>query len=170
MNQDILATFDDKRDVSSAALGTGIFSVANSPNKSTNSYDTSAKGVPLAALNYAAAGGIGGPLLHDIGRGRKVKLVVQVTTTMVGATATLSVDFISSATQDLGTPTVLLSSAAIAIGTLVAGYRFRFGSIPGVVPQQFVGVQYNVGTATITAGNISAFLALDVDDHADILG
>lgn len=173
MYQDILFTYDDKRDVTSAALGGGIFSVANSPNLGTNSYDAGVAGSPAAGVSYAAAVGIGGPLLHDIGRGRRVKLVVQVTTTLTasGGAASLSVDFVMADNAACSSgKTVLQSSAAIAKANLTAGYRFDFGSIPGKITKEFTNVQYTAVTNTLDAGNISAFIALDVDDHADIIG
>jgi len=179
MYQDILATLDDKRDVTAAGLGGGALTVANSPNVSTSSYDTGIAGVPLP---LGLGGTIGGPLIHDIGRGRRMVLDVQVvappiagiTTALFpltsGGGATVKVDFISSAAQALTAPTVLLSTAAIPIATLVSGYRWRFGSTPAAIAQQFIGFQYTVGTADLTGGNISSLLLGTPDDHADILG
>ena len=170
MIQDVLAIFDDK-----VAVNNGVTFVIGT-QLCTNSYDTSIAGVPAAAVLFtgqSTGAGIGGPLLHDVGRGvraKRLKIVVQVTTACTGATATVQAQFICSAAAALSAPTVLLSTAAIAVAALVAGYRFRFGSLPGVVPQEFVGIQYVVATANLTAGAFSSSLILDEDDHADILG
>src|SRR4051812_14005301 len=98
MIQDVLAKFDDKRLASTAADATHAGPLNVGTVLCDRSYDTAAAGVPNAATAFPGSGGgaIGGTLLHDIGRGRKVRLWQQVLTTLVGATATLAVDFITA--------------------------------------------------------------------------
>ena len=133
------------------------------------SYDTSPVGVPNAV---GPGGQIGGPLLHDYGRGRRLKLDVRITVAVTSAgAATLSADFICADTADLVTnQTNLLQSGAIAKAALVAGYRFRHSHTPGVIPRRFIGMLYTIGAAALTAGSISSGLMADVDDRADVLG
>jgi hypothetical protein len=179
MIQDIYATFDDKADISLLTGTTGVG--ATGTFQCNNSYDTGAAGVPNAvgvsnlAFGGAAGSGsgtIGGPLMHDIGRGRRVSLVVQIEAAFVGTSGLVEVDFLCADSADLKTTNaqVLLKTPAIAVASLVAGYRFPFGSIPGKVPRRYVGTQYVVTTTAMSAGTFSSFLALDVDDHADVIG
>lgn len=178
MQQDIYATFDDSVDISllTGVAGTG----ATGTFQCTNSYDTGAAGVPKAAgvsnLAFGGAAGsgtgtIGGPLLHDIGRGRRVELVVQVEAAFVGTSGTVEVMFLCDQSATLtSSAQVLLRTGPIAVASLVAGYRWAFSQIPGKVPKRFVGTQYAIATTAMSAGTFSSFLALDVDSHGDFIG
>lgn len=174
--QDKFCMFDIAADLTLAgASGTGFAAgVVGTYSCIGGSYDTGPTGVPAAiGPSFAGAGGgtIGGPLIHDLGRGIRLKFYAQIVLAVTSAgAATLEVDFICSAAQDLSAPTTLLQTPAIGKAALVVGYRFRHGSTPGVVPQRFVGSQYVIGGATITAGKITSGLMFDVDDHADVLG
>lgn len=166
--QDSFAMFDIALDLTTLAAGV----VGTYP--SSKSYDTAAAGAPLAAVSWGAAGGgaIGGALLHDFGRGFRLKFEVQIVLAVTSAgAATLEADFISDTNQNLATAvTTLLKSAAIGKAVLVPGYRFPFSNTPGKIPQQFIGAQYVIGGATITAGKVTSGLNLDTDDHADVFG
>lgn len=175
MSQDKFCMFDIASDLTQAgASGVGFnaggVGAYTSPGNTGGSYDTGAVGVPNAV--GPSGGTIGGPLMHDFGRGRRLKLYAQIVTTVTSAgAATLQLDFICGDEATLVTnQTSLLNTGAIALANLVAGYRFRFGSTPGVIPRRFIGLLYTIGTATITAGKVTAGLMLDVDDHADVLG
>jgi len=111
----------------------------------------------------AAAIPQGGTVPHDIGKGTKVELFGQVLTTATsGGAATLTVQLITSAAAALTSPTVIAQTmTALALATLVAGYRFRFGSVPVGILQRYLGVQFVVGTAVYTGGTISVGLAMD---------
>lgn len=121
---------------------------------STNSIDLGAAGTVPGG--FQARGGPG----HDIGRSPKAKILVQVDESFVGATATVKVDLITSASANLGTPTILESTQAIPVATLIAGYQFRL-ALPVGVTQRYLGVQYTIATATTTAGKCTAALVLD---------
>lgn len=163
--QDKFAMFDIAGDLTAAAFGNG----AAGSYVSSESYDTAAAGVPNAV---GPIGTIGGPLMHDLGRGLRLKFYAQIVTAVTSAgSATLEVDFVCADDAALATNlTTLLQSPAIAKATLLKGYRFRHGSTPGVVPREFVGAQYVIATATLTAGKITTGLMLDEDDNADVLG
>jgi hypothetical protein len=107
-----------------------------------------------------------GTAITDKGRGRPVHLVVRITETFTSAgAATVKAQLISSASANLGTPTVLGSSEAIALATLVKGYQFRVaGVLPKGIAQRYLGVQYVIGTATTTAGKCDAYLSFDPAD------
>lgn len=172
--QDKFCMFDIASDFTQAgASGTGFASgvvgAYTSPGNTGGSYDTAAVGSPAA---IGPQGAIGGPLLHDLGRGIRLKLYVQIVTAVTSAgAASVSADFICADDATLVTnQTNLLQSGGIAKATLVVGYRFRHGHTPGVVPRRFVGMLYTIITNTLTAGKVTAGLMLDVDDHADVLG
>jgi hypothetical protein len=74
--------------------------------------------------------------------------------------ATVTFAYIESDTADLGSPTTLFTTAAIAKATLVAGYQAIKMKIPPN-SKRYVGVLYTVGTAALTAGAFSAFLSKD---------
>jgi hypothetical protein len=178
MIQDIYATFDDKVDISALTGTTGVG--ATGTFTCTSSYDTGAAGVPnpqgVSNLAFGGAAGsgtgtIGGPLLHDIGRGRRVHLVVQIEVAFVGASGTVQVQAGCDPTLTLASAwQTLLQTDLIPVASLVAGYRFPFGTIPGKVPKRFFGTRYLIGTTAMSAGTFSSFLALDVDEHADVIG
>lgn len=158
---DKLALFEDKLALSTLAVATTV---------STGSYDTIAVGVPNP---QGPGGAIGGTLLHDIGRGRPILLLVQIGTAATsGGAATLEEDFIAADVGALTTNVYVVTPgpAALPLATLAAGYRLPFKTIPGKILRRFVGMQHIVGTAVFTGGTLSAGFALGTDDHADILG
>lgn len=183
--KDILTAFDAKASLLSAQFGAGAVGTYTS----NFSYDTAGGAVSTAAQGVTTAGagipnaqgpggnppgtgGIGGPLLHDFGRGRSLLFTAQITTTVTSAgAATLQVNFIQADDATLTTNAVAtLFSGVIPKATLVAGYRFPHKRTPGKISQRWIGAQVVIGTAALTAGAYSADLALDIDDHADVYG
>lgn len=121
---------------------------------STNSIDLGTAGtVP----------GLGGTVPYDVGKGTPVTVLVQVVTTCTsGGSNTTQAQLITSASANLGSPTVIASSEAIPVASLVAGYQFRLSGIPGPgVGARYLGVQYVIATADLTAGAFDAGLVLD---------
>jgi hypothetical protein len=119
---------------------------------STNTIDLGVAGTPVV-----------GGLITDVGRGGNVEVVAQVVTAFTsGGAATLQVQLVmaddAALTSNL---TVLDETAAIALASLVAGYQFRMGTIPGGVTKRYLGIRYIVGTAVMTAGAVTAGLAKD---------
>lgn len=105
---------------------------------------------------------MGNVVAYDVGKGEPLDMLIQVTETFTSAgAATVTAQIIESASADLSSPTVLSSSAAIALATLAAGYQFRLNSVPAGVSKRYLGVQYVVGTAATTAGKVTAGIVLD---------
>lgn len=104
----------------------------------------------------------GNAAIIDPGRSN-VKLLCQVTTTFTsGGSATLQAQLVMADNAALSTNLVVLeSSDVIALATLAAGYQFRFGSLPPGITKRYLGMQYVIGTAAMTAGNIYAALVLN---------
>lgn len=167
--QDSFAMFDIATDLptlSGAATGTFY---------SANSYDSAVPGSP----NPTGPGGaIGGPLLHDLGRGRRLLFYSQLVTTYLAAAgaSTLQVNYVADDDSAGTNRNVILQSAAVAKASLVQGYRFPHGSTPGKIynsagaPARFHYAQYVIATNPSTQGKITSGLMLDVDDHHDLLG
>lgn len=102
--------------------------------------------------------------LKDIGNGRPVYLVLQVATTATsGGSATGNFQLASDSTANLATsPTVHAQSGAIAVATLVAGYRIGVWSLPVEKRyERYLGILQVTAVAAFTAGAIDAFLTLD---------
>lgn len=148
----------------------------------TNWYDTAAQGSPKPA---GPGGTIGGPLLHDIGRGgNRLKVDAQIVTAVTsGGAATVELDLVSAPDNagavNTGSATILLKSDAVAKATLVVGYRYRFSTIAREAGAQttsaatyprYLGMSVVIGSNQLTAGAVTAGMQLDVEDHADIFG
>lgn len=87
-----------------------------------------------------------------------VELFVQVTTAFASGTS-LKVTLQSDDDEAFGSATTLLDTAAIATASLVAGYQFKFGSLPQI-NEQYLRLYYTV-VGTMSAGKIFAGLVVD---------
>jgi hypothetical protein len=103
--------------------------------------------------------------LRDIAKGRTVPVLCQVVETFTsGGAGTLRADGVTADNEALTTNLVIrASSAVIALATLVAGYKFFvFTELPpGIGDDQFIGMQYVIAGATMTAGKITAGIVFD---------
>ena len=86
-------------------------------------------------------------------------LLCQVVTPFTsGGSATLQAQFQTAPDNGSGAPgswVTLAQSDAIPVASLVRGYRFLPGGVPGPT-QRFVRLNYVVGTAAMTAGALTA--------------
>jgi hypothetical protein len=102
---------------------------------------------------------------RDIFKGEPLTVHFSVDTVFAGVTS-VQPQVITSASANLGTPTVIASGPVIPLASLVAGARFAV--IPKNVNsngQRYLGVQYAiVGTGT---GAMSATIVLDIEDRAN---
>lgn len=133
---------------------------------STNSIDLHLSGIPVLA-NLQGARDMG------IGDDPALKLLVQVSTTFTsGGAATLAVNLQGATDNGSGVAnafTTWWGSPAYALATLVAGARLLDMDMPrppaGVAIPRFLQLQYVVGGATTTAGNVSSYIVLDRPDQ-----
>lgn len=109
---------------------------------------------------------------RDLGSGQPIWLVVTVDTAVASAgNATVKFQLVSdgSATPvtSAGTQTVHAASGAIAKGKLTAGTVAYQVALPieGEDYERYLGVQFVVGTAALTAGAFSAQLTLTPRKH-----
>lgn len=101
--------------------------------------------------------------LKDIGTGEPVYLVLQVTTTFVGATATVAFDLRSDTTAATATsPVTHYTTGALAVGTWVEGYTKVIALPLEKTYKDYLKIWETVATANITDGAINAFLTHDV--------
>lgn len=110
--------------------------------------------------------GLGGTAKDDIGDGGQAKVLCQITETFTSAgAATLAVSLVYADDAALDTNVVTVqSTGTIALASLVAGYEFAVGgTIPrGRIPAgKYLGLNYVIGTATTTAGKVTAGLVID---------
>ncbi len=101
---------------------------------------------------------------RDMGAGQPLYLVVVVDTAVTSAgAATVTFNLVSDASAAIatnGTQTTHASSGAIGKDDLTAGtIAFQVAlPIEGNAYERYLGVQYVIGTAALTAGAFSAFL------------
>lgn len=103
------------------------------------------------------------PTLRNLGAGEPLYLVLQVDTAFVGTGATVTFDLCSDSVAALTTSkTTHLTTGAIPVASLVAGYRKVIALPNETTFERYLGIWETVATANITAGKINAFLTKDV--------
>lgn len=128
---------------------------------STKSVDLGVAGTPPDAFQAV------GSIIADFGRGRPIFAECRVTTafTSGSSTGTVVVQCVMADDAALATNLVVIDeTAAIIVTTLVAGYRFRLGSVPAGITKEFLGFRYTVAVDTITAGQLWAEYTLSKID------
>lgn len=122
----------------------------------------STNAIDLQGGTFASPGGYG-TIPRDAAKGEDVNFFIQVDETFAsGGAATLTVELIMSANSDLSSYTVLHTTPALAMATLVAGYQIRI-AVPKVgLTSRHLGCRYTIGTATTTAGTCTAGIAVDI--------
>ena len=99
--------------------------------------------------------------LKEVAFGNKLPLLIQVTEDFAGCTSiTASVE--TSATEDFSSSSTLISTAAIAVASLVAGYKFPIGEVPAG-NKGYLRLKYSV-SGTATAGKITAGIVDAIDN------
>lgn len=112
---------------------------------------------------------LGGPLTHNFGVANPFQISLTVTTTFVGATATIQWQVVQADDGPLTTNLqVLRQTAAIPIANFVAGVTFNLGDVPPM-SREFLGLRMVVAVANVTAGNATAGLSLTLPSNASSL-
>ena len=103
-----------------------------------------------------------GSTTGDLGSGAPIYVVICVDAAFTsGGSATVTFNVIDEADSTLDSSSVIIvSTRAIAIATLTAGKVITIPVPAGLITQQFIGLRYDIGTATTTAGTVSAFVSL----------
>lgn len=113
---------------------------------STNVYDFGATGTVVgqsAALSY------------DHGSGGYIPLLIQVTEAFATLTS-LTVTVETDDNEAFSSATIIATTQAIPVATLVAGYVFQLTAIPIRSAERFIRLRYTVGGSNATAGKITA--------------
>lgn len=125
----------------------------------------------LSGIPSSANGGGGRDM--GIGDHPALKLVVQVSTTFTsGGAGTLAIAFQGAVDNGAGIPAAFSTwwtSPTYALAALNAGSRLFDMDFPrppdGIAVPRFVRLLYTIGTATMTAGVVQAYVVLDRDDQ-----
>lgn len=129
----------------------------------------STNAIDLTGGTFASPGGYG-TIARDAAKGEVLNFFVQVDETFTsGGAATLTVELIMSPNSDLSGYTVLHTTPAIALATLVAGYLIRIAVPKAGLTARYLGVRYTIGAATTTAGTCTAGIAVDVDTSPQVM-
>lgn len=122
--------------------------------------DQQAITVSAVSANVINLGPISG-VVRDIGKGRPIPLLIQVTEQFAAAGAgTLSVSLEVDDNEAFGTPKTVWASPAIGKAALKPGYIFIPEFIPRGTDEQFMRLNYTVGTGPMTAGKITAGVSM----------
>ena len=111
-------------------------------------------------IDLGVARDIGGAVTDQL------MLLCQVATAFTsGGSGTLQVQFQTAPDNGSGAPgawVTLSQSDAVPVASLVQGYKFLQGELPGPT-QRFLRLNYVVGTAAMTAGTLKAALVPSLD-------
>ena len=109
---------------------------------------------------------LGNTPVLDPGRGNELEVVVQVSEAFVGATATVIFELVMADDEALTSNLVSVAQApggsitvGIPVATLIVGYQVRLRTVPQGITKRYLGMRYNILTATTTAGKVHAYLA-----------
>lgn len=104
----------------------------------------------------------------DFGAGEEIKIDIVVCEAFVGATATVLVEVVMADNEALDSNLVSLTQApggsitvGIPVATLVQGYKWRVSLPRHGISKRWLGLRYNIFTATTTSGTVNAYLAKD---------
>jgi hypothetical protein len=122
---------------------------------STNVIDLLAAGIPYSA---AAA------LNNDKGKGTQVPFLIQLTeafNTLTSLTFTIEV----SANSDMSSSTVVYSSGAVPLASLVVGYQVPVKNLPAGINKRYLAVRYTVTGTAPTTGKVTAGIVMGVQTN-----
>lgn len=122
---------------------------------STNIVDLGATGTVLNAPN---------DLKRDIGKGTPVPILIQVTEDFANLTS-LTVSVQVSVDEAFTSPITVLSSPAVAVADLVAGYKFPIIHVPLTSNERYIRVYYTVEGSNANAGAVTAGIVAGVQTN-----
>jgi hypothetical protein len=101
---------------------------------------------------------------RDIGEGEDLFMNFAVTTALAGGTS-VKFEVITSASANLGSPTVIGSTDAIVTASLVAGYNTAVRINPQIASlgQRYLGARYTI-SGTYSSGKVTADVVMDIQD------
>lgn len=99
---------------------------------------------------------------RDIGRGRDLRIFVNVATTFTGGTD-LTVKVVESANSDLSSASVIATGPTVVEASLTAGKALLDIALPQT-SKRYLGLQF-VSTGTHTAGAVNGGIVMNTDSN-----
>ena len=113
----------------------------------------------VGATPYGAKAAI----VHDIGKGVEIPILIQVTTAFASNTD-LQITVEVSAAAAL-TSSVVLADQTIVLADLVIGKQFSARVLPNDATLRYLGIRYNIGGSDATLGKITAGIVMGVQNN-----
>ena len=119
--------------------------------------DDQAVTATAASTNIIDLGPINQGIRRDIGPGTPIPIVIQATSDFAAAgAATVTVSVQVDDNSAFSSPKTVISSAAVAVADLKAGYQVKLDYIPRGTDERYLRLNYAVATGPFTAGTIKA--------------
>lgn len=119
--------------------------------------DAQAITATAASTNVIDLGPIKSGQTRDIGKGKQIPLLIQVTEQFTAAGAgTLTVALQVDNDEAFGSPTTVWTSATFALATLKPGYVVIPEYITRYTNERYMRLNYTVATGPMTAGKVTA--------------
>ena len=134
---------------------------------STTAGSTTGQDLSQVAGTYNSDNIVDLSLARDVGEGNDLYVVFTVIEAFTsGGAATLAMNVVVSAATALTTPTSVGTIGTTALASLTAGSQFvvRISPLVASLGLRYLGVIYTVGTATTTAGTVTADIVTDIPD------
>lgn len=110
-----------------------------------------------ASTNIIDLAPVANGLARDIGKGKPIPLLIQVTEDFTaGGAATLAIDLQVDDNSSFTTPKTVGSIAAMALADLKAGKQVNLDYIPRGTNERYMRLNYTVATGPMTAGKVKA--------------
>ena len=110
-----------------------------------------------ASTNVIDLGPIGNGIVRDIGNGKPIPILVQVTEAFTAAgAATLTVALQTDDNAGFSSPKTVYTTAVIALADLKVGRQITLDYIPRGTNERFMRLYYTVATGPMTAGKVHA--------------
>lgn len=123
--------------------------------------DQQAVTATAASTNVIDLGPINTGIRRDIGPGKPIPVLIQVTEDFDAAgAATLAVALQVDDNSSFSSPKTVASLAPIALADLVAGYQVPLDYIPRGTDERYLRLNYTVATGPMTAGKVHAGIVL----------
>lgn len=113
----------------------------------------------VASTNTIDLSPISAGVRRDIGAGSNVPLLIQVVEQFNNLTS-LTVTVETDDNSAFSSPKTVMSSGAIPLASLVAGYQFNIDNFPRGTDERFVQLRYTVVGTAPTLGRVTAGVTL----------
>lgn len=129
-------------------------------DKTTQFSDAQAVTASAASTDIVDLGVAG----RNVGSGEMIPLFIGVNEDFATLTS-LTVSVQTATDEAFTSPITVVSTGAIAVADLVAGYHFAIERVPAKVLERYVRVYYTVAGSDATAGSINAGIVMGVQDE-----